>query len=84
MIEICFESDQKVRPLLRPDITFRGLCHSERFISIFRKGGRVQSKGRACHDELGECLLEVSGCGSSPSLYRRRFMAYVRSAVSNW
>jgi len=57
MIEIRFESDQKVRPLLRPGITFWGLCRSERFISIFREGGRVQGKGRACHDEFGECLF---------------------------
>ena len=41
MIEIRFESDQKVQPLLRPGIIFRGLCRNKRFISIFREGGRV-------------------------------------------
>ena len=57
MIEIRFEPDQKVRPLLRPGITFWGLCRSERFIGIFREGERVQGEGRACHDEFGECLF---------------------------
>jgi len=63
MIEIHFESDQKVRLLLRTGITFWGHCRSERFISIFCEGGRVQGKGQACHDEFGECLFEVSGYG---------------------
>ena len=45
MIEIRFESDQKVRPLLRPDITFMGLCRREGFISVFRERDSIQGKG---------------------------------------
>ncbi len=57
MIEIRFESNQKVRSLLCSTIAFGGLRGNECFIRIFRKGGRVQGERRACHDELGECLF---------------------------
>ena|SRR6267142_197836 len=59
MIEIRFESDQKVGPLLRSSIAFRGLRSNERLIRIFGKGECVQSERRACHNELGECLYRA-------------------------
>jgi hypothetical protein len=56
MIEIRFESDQKVRPFFRSTVTLRSLRSKKCLVRIFRKGGRVQSERRACYDKLGECL----------------------------
>jgi hypothetical protein len=44
MIKIRFESDQKVRPLLRSTVAFRGFRGNESLVCIFRKGGCVQSE----------------------------------------
>jgi hypothetical protein len=56
MIEIRFESDQKVQPLLRPAIAFRSLRGDECLICIFRERGCVQGERRARHDKFGERL----------------------------
>jgi hypothetical protein len=44
MIEIRFESDEKVRPLLRSAIALLSLRSDECLICIFRKRGCVQGE----------------------------------------
>lgn len=57
MVEICFESDQKVGAFLRPNVAFWCLRGNEGFIRIFRKRGCVQGERGARHNELGKSLV---------------------------
>jgi hypothetical protein len=63
VIEICFKSNQKVRALLRSNVTLWCLRSNEGLVRIFRKRGCVQGERRARHNQLGESLvMNPGGC----------------------
>ena len=57
VVEIRFKSNQKVRALLRPNVTLWCLHSNESLVRIFRKRGCVQGERGACYNELGESLV---------------------------